>query len=178
MNSTLRAEIDAHVGSRVPGIAVVVVAADEIMLSDAWGLADVATRAEMRVDTSCNWFSMTKLVTATVAMQLAEQGRLDLDAPVDEPFSVTRTEPRRRSVTVRHLLSHSSGLANPLPLRWVHLADEPGPTRSQFVRDLIEKHPRLRFDPGTKAAYSNIGYLVVGEAIAAVTGHTYEACVG
>lgn len=121
-----------------------------------------------------------QLVTATVAMQLAERGLLDLDAPVEqyyEPFSCAHPDRRRRAVTVRHLLSHSSGLANPIPLRWIHLANEPGPTQTDFVQRLIKKHSRLRFDPGTNAAYSNLGYLVLGEVIEAAAGQTYEDCV-
>ena len=75
---------------------------------------------------------------------------------------------------MRHLLCHSSGLANPLPLRWVHPATEAGPIRGEFVRRLIERHRRLRFDPGTRAAYSNLGYLVLGEIIETVSGETFE----
>ena len=76
---------------------------------------------------------MTKLVTATAAMQLVDEGLLDLDAPVAryyEPFNMTRPAGRAEAATVRHLLCHSSGLANPLPLRWVHPAMEPGPIRA------------------------------------------------
>ncbi|MDH3684375.1 MAG: beta-lactamase family protein, partial [Acidimicrobiia bacterium] len=178
--SSLQTAIEAQVGAHVPGLAVVATTSDRVVLSRAWGLADVSSRAAMTVDTVCNWFSMTKPVTATVVAILAERGLLDLDDPVQalyEPFTITRPQSRRRAVTVRHLLSHSSGLANPLPLRWVRRADEPAPARSRFVEHLINKHARLRFEPGRRASYSNLGFLVLGEIIEAVTGQTYEECV-
>jgi CubicO group peptidase (beta-lactamase class C family) len=134
----------------------------------------------MTPDTSCNWFSMTKLVTATAVVQLADRGRLDLDAPVADvytPFSVLRPGDRARRVTVRHLLSHSGGVANPMPLRWVHLASELGPERAAFVEGQLAAHRRLRSAPGDRAAYTNLGYLVLGEVVARVAGEPFEAYV-
>ncbi|MBT8241458.1 MAG: beta-lactamase family protein, partial [Acidimicrobiia bacterium] len=176
-SENLRGTIEAQVGQRVPGLAIVAVNADEVLLCKASGAAKLSPSVEMGPDTICNWFSMTKLVTATAAVQLAEEGQLDLDAPVSryyEPFEMTRPDARSSAVTIRHLLSHSSGLANPVPLRWVHGATERGPDRREFVERLVEKHPRLRFDPGTTASYSNLGYLVLGEIIESVSGDRFE----
>ena len=170
--------IDSQVGVTVPGLTVVVVNADREQLAESWGYADVATHLAMEPSTMCNWFSMTKLVTATAAMQLHDRGLLDLDKPVEqyfEPFA--RVRQRSRPVTTRHLLSHSSGLANPIPLRWVHLPDDEPPDRSRFVARLIAKHPKLRFDPGTQARYSNLGYLVIGEVIQAASSQDFEGFI-
>jgi CubicO group peptidase (beta-lactamase class C family) len=60
---------------------------------------------------------MTKIVTATAVMRLAEGGKLDVDAPADEHFRGFKVVLQPVPVTVRHLLSHSSDLANPLPIR-------------------------------------------------------------
>lgn len=90
---------------------------------------------------------------------------------------MTRPDARSSAVATRHLLSHSSGLANPVPLRWVHSATERGPDRREFVKPLVEKHPRLRFEPGTTAAYANLGYLVLGEIIETVSCDTFENCI-
>ena len=157
------------------------VATSDGTLSDAsFGLAHRQSQVEAASDTLWNWFSMTKLVTATAAIQLADRDLLDLDAPVEryyEPFQAMRPDARMRRVTVRHLLSHSAGVANPLPLRWVHLATEPGPPRERFVESMLSKHRRLRFDPGDKAAYTNLGYLVLGEVISCITGEPFERYV-
>jgi CubicO group peptidase (beta-lactamase class C family) len=180
MDESLQVVVDAQVGRHVPGLALVAATPNQIVLSESWGLADISSRVAMEPHTTCNWFSMTKLVTATVAVQLEERGILDLDAPVEryyEPFGCTTPSTRSQVASVRHLLSHSSGLANPIPLRWVHLATEPTPNRASMVQRLIEKHSRLRFDPGTKASYSNLGYLVLGEVIEAASGQDFETFV-
>jgi CubicO group peptidase (beta-lactamase class C family) len=174
---TLDAVVAAQVGRLVPGVAVLAADPAQTRMSGAFGVADVATERPMSTDTICNWFSMTKLVTATAVVQRADRKLLDLDAPVVdvyEPFAMLRPDERARRVTARHLLSHSGGVANPLPLRWVHLATAPGPERSRFVETLLERHRRLRFDPGAKASYTNLGYLVLGEVVTRVSGEPFE----
>ena len=173
-------DVTDQIGDRVPGLAIAVTDADQILSVETFGLADIANNVPMTPDTVCNWFSMTKLVTATVAMQLAEDGRLDLDAPAAEyykPISKLRTSQAAPTITTRHLLSHSSGLANPMPMRWVHPPTEPGPDHSTFVANVLGRSYRLRFEPGSRAAYSNLGYLVLGEIIETVAGCSYESCV-
>jgi len=119
---------------------------------------------------------MTKIATATAAMMLAERGRLDLDAPVGQ-YLGDIWPAAFAPAKVRHLLSHSSGLRNPIPIRWVHLAGEPRPEPRAWLARLLIKQRRPRFEPGSRAAYSNIGYLALGETIAAASGRPYEAFV-
>ena len=167
----------AQLGDSVPGLVVIAVDADGVRLERAFGLADLGRHDDMTLRSVCNWFSMTKLVTATVVAQLADQSRLDLDAPVldsYEPLVMLRPAERVGMITARHLLAHSSGLANPLPLRWVHPADQAGPDRARFVERLLERNRRLRFAPGAKAAYTNLGYLVLGELVTNVSGESFE----
>ena len=173
----LDAAARAEVGDSVPGLAVIAVDTDGIRIERAFGSADLVRHDEMTSRSVCNWFSMTKLVTATAVVQLAEDGRLDLDAPVIDsypPLTMLRPAERVGAISARHLLAHSSGLANPMPLRWVHPADQPGPDRARFVERLLERHRRVRFAPGAKAAYTNLGYLVLGELVTAVSGETFE----
>ena len=120
---------------------------------------------------------MTKIVTATAVMRLAEGGNLDLDAPADEYFRGFKVVSQPTPVTVRHLLNHSSGLANPLPIRWVRPADAAASDHSTFVGRLLAKQRKLKFVPGERASYSNLGYLVLGEVVSEVTGADYEAYV-
>jgi CubicO group peptidase (beta-lactamase class C family) len=171
----LDAFIQARIrADRVPGLSVAVVNEDRVCWLRGFGTADLTRAIPARPQTAYLWFSMTKTVTATAVMQLVEQGRLDLDAAVTDyyaPFTVVR---QATPVTVRHLLSHSSGLANPVPLRWVHPADSPEPDQGVFVAHLLARHRRLRFRPGQRAGYSNLGYLVLGQVIAQVTGASYE----
>jgi CubicO group peptidase (beta-lactamase class C family) len=116
---------------------------------------------------------MTKIATATAAMQLADDGALALDAPVSKYLPYFAPLSPRGEVRVVHLLNHSSGLANPIPVRWVHPSGTSGPAPRDFLERLLARHRKLRFPPGERAAYTNIGYLALGEVIAAATGGDY-----
>jgi CubicO group peptidase (beta-lactamase class C family) len=120
------------------------------------------------------WFSVTKLFTAVAVMQLSEAGRVDLDAPVARYLPDVRLTLDGRDATVRELLAHASGLPNPLPLAWVHLAGEPGPGIDGMVKLRVGTSPELKFVPGTRSAYSNLGYLLLGQLIERRSGERYE----
>jgi CubicO group peptidase (beta-lactamase class C family) len=154
-----------------------VVAPGEQIWSDGFGVADIETRAQATADTVYLWFSMTKLVTATAILQLADRGRLDLDRPVTEFVPAFPSGGRGRRVTVRHLLSHSAGLANPIPVGWVRPANAPAEDLHAFTARLLDKHSRLRSEPGSRASYSNLGYLLLGEVIEAAAGVSYTGYV-
>jgi len=158
----------------MPGLSVSVVKGDRLVWAKGFGVADLASGSPATPQTSYLWFSMTKIVTATAIVRLAEGGKLDLDAPADEYFRGFKIVSQPVPVTVRHLLNHSSGLANPLPIRWVRPADAPAPDRGAFVGRLLARHRKLKFVPGERASYSNLGYLVLGEVISEVAGTSYE----
>ena len=158
----------------VPGLSLAVVKGDRLVWTRGFGFADLATSTPATPRTSYLWFSMTKTVTATAVVRLAEEEELDLDAPADEYYRGLKVVSQPTPVTARHLLSHSSGLANPVPIRWVYPAGGPVPDRRAFVERLLGKNRRLRFAPGERAGYTNLGYLVLGEVIAEVTGTSYE----
>jgi CubicO group peptidase (beta-lactamase class C family) len=177
----LSSELDRLLGDavrtlEVVGASAVIVNAGTTVATAAAGYADLASRAPMSTEGACNWFSMTKIATATAAMMLAERGRLDLDAPVSQYLGDVWPA-RFAPVHVRHLLSHSSGLRNPIPIRWVHLAGEPRPDPRAWLARLLAKQRKPRFEPGSRAAYTNVGYLALGETIAAASGRSYEAFV-
>jgi CubicO group peptidase (beta-lactamase class C family) len=132
---------------------------------------------------------MTKIPTAIATLQLYERGHLQLDDPVEKclpwfwvqlpaksaPNNAQTIMPK---ITVRQLLNHSSGLPDTTPamIGWVHYEDE---TRSQT--ELLKRHlPRfntLKFEPGSKAIYSNLNYMVLGAVIEAVSGRPYEVFI-
>jgi len=130
----------------------------------------------MTIDTACNWFSMTKIATATTAVLLAERGVVHLDEPVATRLGDVWPD-AFGAVTMRHLLSHSAGLRNPLPIRWVHAACDPVPDQRAFLARLMRRQRRPRYQPGTRAAYSNVGYLAAGVVIAEVTGRPIDEVV-
>jgi CubicO group peptidase (beta-lactamase class C family) len=157
-----------------PAVAAAAVRGDRISFLGVEGAADLSTRAPATPETAWLWFSVTKLVTATAVMQLVEQGRVDLDRPVRAYVPTFALVSRQgREPTVRHLLGHSSGLPNPVPVTWIHLAAEEGPPLDDMVAGLLAKHGRLEFEPGSRYEYSNVGYLVLGQVIERASGERY-----
>jgi CubicO group peptidase (beta-lactamase class C family) len=158
----------------VPGLSIAVVKGQRLVWARGFGVVDLATATRATAQTSYLWFSMTKIATATAVMRLAEEGAIDLDAPADEYYGGFKVVSQPTPVSVRHLLSHSSGLANPVPIRWVYPASILAPGRRAFVERVLGKNRKLRFVPGEHASYSNLGYLVLGEVISEVSGIGYE----
>jgi CubicO group peptidase (beta-lactamase class C family) len=104
-----------------------------------------------------------------------------LDEPVLPLVPAMRTlEPRADAerITPRHLLSHSAGLANPVPVSWIHPADTAGPDPDTFLAALLQRHRKLRSAPGQRSRYSNLGTLILGSAMATATGIPLVELVG
>jgi CubicO group peptidase (beta-lactamase class C family) len=114
-------------------------------------------------------------------MRLADRGMLGLDRPVlplVPELAVMQPRAFAERITPRHLLSHSAGFANPVPVRWIHPADQPGPDPAALLTRLLARHRKLRFEPGTRSSYSNLGTLTLGQAMANAAGKPYTALAG
>ena len=162
--------------SSIPGLSIAVVDRDRVRFAGGFGLADRQRTRPATASTAYLWFSMTKVVTATTALTLVDNGRLDLDAPAGEYVDCLQV-PGRSQPTVRQLLTHTAGLGNPLPVRWAHPADADPPDPGDLLRRLMNRRRAYRYPVGDSARYSNVGYLAIGEVIAAAAGLTFEAAV-
>jgi CubicO group peptidase (beta-lactamase class C family) len=163
-------------GRKVPGIAIAIAGPEGLRETAAAGYADLAAGEPASADMVCPWFSMTKIVTASLAMRLAGRGLLNLDQPVLSlvpELTVMRPRALAERITPRHLLTHSAGFANPIPVRWIQPADEPGPDQAALLTRLLARHSKLRFEPGTRSVYSNLSTLTLGQAIANAAGAPY-----
>jgi D-alanyl-D-alanine carboxypeptidase len=139
------------------------------------GWADVWNHRRVDDRTTYNAYSVTKTFTALAVMQLAEEGKVDIDVPVIQYLSDFSYGDE---ITVRNLLTHSSGIPNPIPLSWIHLAgDHEESDKTAFGDLVIRENAKTKFRPNEKFAYSNIGYIVVGRLIETVSGQSYEAYV-
>ncbi len=167
--------LNGLVGSNTPGIAYVHFDPQRVRLEHYAGSMDVATGRAVEATTSFHGFSVTKTLTALAVMQQVQDRALDLDAPVRE---LLPSMPYDGPITVRHLLGHTAGLPNPLPLRWVHDPhDGPSFDRDRFFAGVFRRNPRTRHAPGERFAYSNLGYVLLGQLLERITGTRYEALI-
>lgn len=187
LDSTGAAAIDAMFQTAVdhreiPGVVAAVVSKEQVLYLKAFGKQDVAKSIPMSTDTVFRIASMTKPVTSVGIMMLYEQGRLGLDDPVGKylpayqgrevmatfnPADASyRTRPAAREMTIRHLLTHTSGLSY----------DFTSPTvlAIQTKTGADPKDLPLLFDPGTKWQYSP-ATAVLGTIIEQLSGQSLEA---
>ena len=158
-----------------PGIQYLVVDKDTTLFSYAGGIADIAANRAMRDNTTMMIYSMTKTITAAAVLLLVERGEIALEDPVTRYLPDI---PYGKEVKIRHLLSQTSGIPNPIPLRWIHLAEEHAHFDQQAaLREILEENPELDFTPGDRFAYSNISYWLLGYVIEKASGTGYEEYV-
>jgi len=150
---------------QIPGLALLVVHNGEIIKAQGYGFANVELQAPVKPETIFQSGSMGKQFTATAIMMLVEEGKLSLDDPLTKFFA--DAPPAWRSVTVRHLLSHTGGFTD-YPKNFDFRRDR---SEDELVK-MVESLP-LAFPPGSKWEYSNLGYLTLGVLIHRVTGQFY-----
>lgn len=159
----------------MPGIAYVVVDAAGIRFEYHGGWADIRHEVPVDTDTTMRGYSMSKTVTAVAVLQLVEAGTVGLDDPVDRYVDGLPYGP---GVTVRQLIAHTSGIPNPIPLRWIHPAARHDTfDEEDALRAVLRKHHRLSFEPGAKYAYSNIGYWLLGKVVERAGGQAFPSYV-
>jgi CubicO group peptidase (beta-lactamase class C family) len=154
----------------VPGAVVGVLVGDEQVVC-ATGLTRLPDGAAVTADTLFLIASITKVWTATLVMQLVDEGRVELDEPVnrylDPPLQIADTA-ALATITVRHLLTHSGGFFGD--------ADEPKNRGDDAVRVTLDGYAELAqlHRPGTLFSYSNAGFNVLGRVVECVTGSTWD----
>ena len=186
--------IDRHIAAKdIPGAVTLVARHGQIVHLEARGLADLETKAPLTKDAVFELFSMTKPIVATAILILAEEGRLHLNEPIGtfvpeyQRLNVTviapQTEPANRPITIRDVLTHTSGLANGStavagPDTSAALPDRTFPR--QPTDRLADYVPRLaaaplRFQPGTRWAYSGIlGFDLLARVVEVVSGQSFD----
>lgn len=167
--------------NRIVGSRLVLLRGSDIPFQDSYGYARLATSQPVDDNTAFHWASITKTFTAIAIMQLRDHGRLKLDdsvikyipelAAVHDPWGPVS------AITIRELLSHSAGFRNPT---WPWSGDQPWypfePTRwSQIVAML--PYTEVKFTPGSRYSYSNLGYVFLGQIIQRLSGDDYEVYV-
>jgi CubicO group peptidase (beta-lactamase class C family) len=151
----------------IPGLSLAVAEAGEVRFEAGFGFADVENAVRARPETVYRFASVSKPMTAVVVMKLAEEGRLDLDAPVSGYCPDFPEKPW--PVTSRQLLCHQSGVRHYRP------GEQPMTRRFESLTESLAlfRGDPLAFEPGTKVLYSTYGYTVLGCAATRVAGRPF-----
>lgn len=160
---------------RVPGISMTILERDGSLRAEGLGMADRATNKVATPETLFRIGSISKLFAALAALQLVEEGRLDLNTPVHQLVpDVTFTNPWEATDPVRvvHLLEHTTGWED---IHFKELAhNDPTPITLQAALTLGPEARTSRWRPGTRFAYCNSGPAVFAAIVERLTGQAFE----
>ncbi len=179
---------DAMQTEHLPGIAVGILHRDAIIFAKGYGFANVESRTSVTPDTVFRIGSITKPFTAVALMQLWEQGKFQLDDPIMKylPAGHKPIHPRNPAappVTFRHLLTHTSGIGElkaysdilHVGTGMYFISPANGPLRP--LKDIYNMGVTTNVPPGTKWAYSNHGFALLGYLLEQLGGEPYHEYV-
>jgi D-alanyl-D-alanine carboxypeptidase len=168
-------KVDAFVreqmtANHIPGLSLAVVPDGKVGLAKGYGMANLELAAPASEKTAFAIYSITKTFTGVATMMLVEEGKIFLEDPISKHLAGLPAAWNR--VTIRHLLTHTSGLKEfcAVPAK---PCDVPRDFTQAEVIKLVEPYP-LDFPPGDSWAYGNTGYFLLGMLIEKISGKGYE----
>lgn len=154
------------------GIAVAIIHDTTILYNKGFGYANLEAKDTITTETMFHLGSIPKSFVAVALLQLVEQNKVNLDSFVVKYIPELKFKDERyKQITVRHLLTHSSGIYTYHPHDYDNPKNEDD-ALDKFVRSL--NYDKLKFNPGEKFAYSDTNYDIVGDIIYRVTGIPFE----
>lgn len=156
----------------IPGVSICVARRGTPLFVKGYGWADLETRTPMGRASVCKIGSITKQFTASVILQLAQEGKLNLD---DKLAVYLPDFPNAGRLELRRMLSHTSGLGNYTAIDPKQFLQDSRIDRdtAQLVDAMKPTSEKLAYEPGTDWRYSNTGYVLLGVVIEKVTGLSY-----
>ncbi|AOZ91183.1 serine hydrolase domain-containing protein [Paenibacillus crassostreae] len=155
-----------------PGLAVGIVKDNQVLFTGEYGTANILTSEPVVRGTLFHQASVSKTFVSTAIMQLVERSEVELDSPITQYLSYFEmADERYRNITIRQLMNHTSGMPDEEDYAW---------DRPEYDEQSLERyvkgisHHKLLSDPGEVFAYSNIGYEILGDVIAKVSGMRFE----
>ncbi|MCY3017927.1 MAG: serine hydrolase [Planctomycetota bacterium] len=172
----------------VPGAALAVTKDSRLVYARGFGFADAQKKEPVQPTSLFRIASLSKSITGVAVLQLVEQGKFGLDDKMLERLSPDMRpanigDARLEQVTVRQLLHHTGGwdsaksydpMFRSVEIAKAEKADPPA-APEDIIRYMLRR--KLDFDPGTRHAYSNFGYCILGRIIERASGETYETYV-
>jgi len=165
-----------------PSVSLAIIENDKEHYIKSFGYIDSSKDVKSTEDTVYQWWSLTKLFTSIAIVQLAENGSINLDDEVVKHlpyFKVRNLDESSAPITIKQLLSHSSGLGDIgiSILGWIHYENDSPIAQTQLLKEKLSKYNKLKIQPGLEGRYSNFGYLVLAALIEQVTGISYESYI-
>jgi len=171
MDDMARGMLSNLVDDNEPGVQYIVVNKNATIFEHNVGLSNIEKGTPLNSNHTMAAFSMTKTLTAIAVLQLVESNKINLDDSVSDYIK----HPYKPHISIRQLLNHTSGIANPIPLKWVHLsAEHDSFDETSALSKVLNENHNLDAQPGTEYSYSNIGYWLLGKVIEQVSGKTYS----
>lgn len=167
-----------HAYDRAPGVSAAIVHGQELIWSGAFGYADMENQVPATTETIYGICSISKLFTGIAAMQLRDQGKVQLDDPVEALlpwFNLTQNHETSPAITLETLLTHSGGLPRESDSPYWMGPDYLFPTRQEMREKLAEQ--ATIYPASTYYQYSNLGISLVGEIVAEQSGQSFEEYV-
>lgn len=159
--------------NNITGLSIALVDDQRIVWTEGFGYADKANKVPATPQTVYAVGSISKLFTATAAMQLAEQGKMDIDKPLQTylpQFSIKSRFPGAGPITARTIMTHHSGLPSDFRKGMWSRKPEPFTSLVERIRDEY-----VAFPPNFVFSYSNLGVTLLGHAVQNVSGRDFSA---
>lgn len=154
-------------GKDVPGAAVLVLKDDKILFQQAYGMANLTYQIPFEVTTPTNIGSTSKQFTAFAIQILVDRGKLSLDDDIRKYFP--EIPDFGKTITIRHLLTHTSGYREFLNTLGMTGRSLNSPLDHEMIFKILKNQPELQNDPGSEWNYNNTGYVLAAALVAKVT---------
>jgi CubicO group peptidase (beta-lactamase class C family) len=175
MQDTEKLILDAIASNIFPGAVLSVSLKGEVVFHEAYGMADIFSGTQMTTQTIFDLASLTKPLATTLAlMLLVQEDRIGLDQPIVEILSGLAAG-KKRKITVRQLLCHTSGMPDWRPW-FIPLLRRPSTERKKLLQQLLTAEP-LYSEPGSKTLYSDLGFMLLEWIIEEVGGDRLDRFV-
>lgn len=159
----------------IPAIMGVVVKDQDIIWSKAFGKSNIEENIQADTNTICSIGSISKVFTATAIMKLVNDGKLSLEEKIKDilpNYSIKQNFPDSGYVTIKSILTHSSGVPRDTKHSYWSGPEHPFPSKAEFIDNLNELGTNFPVD--TDVQYSNLGYALLGQVIEQVSGISYK----
>jgi len=162
-----------HQRHNLAGLTAVIVKDGQTIFNHSFGVTDINAKTDMTTEHLFDMASMGKTAITVAILQLVEQGKINLDAPVIQYLPYFKMDDERAAqITIKQLLTHTSGIPNPKDYGYQNPQTD-DLALERWVKQQSDR--KLKFTPGKEWAYSDIAFEIVGDVIAKTSGMTFEA---